>query len=59
MLTETDYRSFRENGHVVLHGFIGTDELAGMARICDQLPRAETTLLFDEEFVVKPPPVLR
>lgn len=59
MLTGTDYRSFSENGFIVVHGFIGTDELGRMVRIYDQLPRAETTLLFDEQLVVKPPPVLR
>lgn len=41
MLTDVDYRKFRENGYLVLPEFIKPDALAGLAKVCDSLLQAE------------------
>lgn len=44
MLTDTHFRSFRQNGYIVLDRFIEPHALAGLAKVCDHLLTEEAPL---------------
>ena len=44
MLTDADFKSFRENGYIVLPNYIDGAALSGLARVCDQLLTEEAPL---------------